>query len=172
LLGLAEIEATEMTDDEVLQKLWECDENLCRSELTDAQRARFTAERKKCYEIKHPETRHGANRHTRSRQVGDSNNRFTVETAARTGKSERSVQRARFTAERKKWYEIKHPETRHGATGNGREKIRQNDNSTSERFTASTAKRTGRSEASVQRDARRGEKIDPKALARPIHERA
>ena len=106
-LGLAEIEATEMADDEVLQKLWECDENLCRSELTDAQRARFTAERKKWYEIKHPETRNGANQHTR---------------------------------------------------------VRQTDKPSAERFTKDTARASGRSEASVQRDARRGAKIDPRAL--------
>ncbi|NBR91573.1 MAG: hypothetical protein EBS68_17055, partial [Rhodobacteraceae bacterium] len=92
-LGLAEIEAVEMGDDEVLQKLWECDENLCRAELTDAQRAKFTAERKKWYEIKHPETRHGANQHTRSGQVGHLNERFTAETAKQTGRSERSVRR-------------------------------------------------------------------------------
>jgi len=94
-LGLVDIEATEMADDEVLQKLWECDENLCRSELTDAQRARFTAERKRWYEVRHPETKHGAvGRAGKGRQDGDSSSeRFTAETAARTGKSERSVQR-------------------------------------------------------------------------------
>lgn len=92
-LGLAEIDAVEMGDDEVLQKLWECDENLCRAELTDAQRAKFTAERKRWYEIKHPETRRGAfNQHTvASRQIGAK--RFTAETAKATGRSERSVQR-------------------------------------------------------------------------------
>jgi ParB-like chromosome segregation protein Spo0J len=94
-LGLAEIEAVEMGDDEVLQKLWECDENLCRAELTGAQRAKFTAERKKWYEIKHPETRHGATGRGREKscQFGDSNERFTAETAKATGRSERSVQR-------------------------------------------------------------------------------
>lgn len=91
-LGLAEIEAVEMGDDEVLQKLWECDENLCRVELTDAQRAKFTAERKKWYEIKHPEARHGGDRRS-SRQIGDLNKRFTSETSKATGRSERSVQR-------------------------------------------------------------------------------
>lgn len=107
-LGLAEIDAVEMSDDEALQKLWECDENLCRAELTDAQRARFTAERKK-------------------------------------------------------WYEIKHPETRNGATGRGRDKVRQVGEPYA-RFTDDTAKATGRSERSVQRDAMRGAKIDPDAL--------
>lgn len=43
----------------------------------------------------HPETAHGTNQHSSSRQVGDSSEtpRFTADTAARTGQSERAVQR-------------------------------------------------------------------------------
>lgn len=67
--------------------------------------------------------------------------------------------RAKFTARRKELYEYLHPETRHGAIGNGREKSRQLGESTSGRFTADTAARTGQSERSVQRDAERGEKV-------------
>lgn len=92
-LGLVEIEAREIADDEILQKLWECDENLCRAELTPAQRAKFTAERKRWYEVRHPETRHGANR-APSGQFGHTvKDGFTEETAKRTGKSERDVRR-------------------------------------------------------------------------------
>jgi hypothetical protein len=37
---------------------------------------------------------HGTNQHNRSRQFGDSSNdRFTADTAERTGRSERSIQR-------------------------------------------------------------------------------
>jgi hypothetical protein len=69
-----------------------------------------------------------------------------------------------FTARRKEAYEALHPETKHGAVGNGREKGRQLGDSTSDRFTADTAAKTGESERTVQRNAERGEKIDRKAL--------
>ena len=49
--------------------------------------------RKHIYEALHPETRHGENQHTRSRKVCDSSvDRFTADTAAKTGKAERTVQ--------------------------------------------------------------------------------
>ena len=55
--------------------------------------------------------------------------------------------------EEKKAYEALHPETVHGAAGNGGEKGRQLGDSTPDRFTTDTAARTGRSERAVQRDA-------------------
>lgn len=96
-LGLAEIEAEVIGLDEFRRQLWEVDENLCRAELDPAMRAKFTARRKELYEYLHPETRHGGNQGEAgkfgpSRQVGDTA-RFTADTAARTGQSERSVQR-------------------------------------------------------------------------------
>jgi hypothetical protein len=91
-----------------------------------------------CRSIRHPETRHGANQHTRSRQVGNSS--FAEDTAAKTGKSER---------------EIRHPETRHG----GDRKSSRQVGDLTDRFTADTAAKTGRSERDLQRDARRGTKI-------------
>lgn len=61
--------------------------------LTPAERATFTRRRKEAYEALHPETRHGGDRKS-SRQLGDLNDdRFTADTAARTGQSERAVQR-------------------------------------------------------------------------------
>lgn len=73
--------------------LAECDENLCGSHLTPSARALFTRKRKEAYEALHPETRHGAtgNGRAESRKLCDST-RFTADTAARTGKSERAVQ--------------------------------------------------------------------------------
>ena len=70
------------------------------------------------------------------------------------------------TVRRKEIYEALHPETRaetfHGNRHTGSR--RQNgDDQKSERFTASTAKATGRSERTVQRDAERGEKISERA---------
>jgi ParB family chromosome partitioning protein len=75
-----------------------------------------------------------------------------------------TAERALFTRCRKAAYLEKHPETKHGAIGNGREKSCQHDNSTPSRFTADTAKKTGQSEATVQRDARRGKLIAPEVL--------
>jgi ParB family chromosome partitioning protein len=73
-------------------------------------------------------------------------------------------ERAIFTARRKQVYEQLHPETRLGATGHGRGKVRQLGEPISERFTADTAAATGKSERVVQRDASRGEKIDEEVL--------
>lgn len=73
--------------------------------------------------------------------------------------------RAVCVAKRKELYETLHPETRVGATGVGREKVRQvGEANAADRFTADTAKATGKSERSVQRDAERGEKIAPDVL--------
>lgn len=79
---------------------------------------------------------------------------------AELGAADRAAQIAR----RKAIYEELHPETTHGAIGNGREKIRQVGDSTSDRFTADTAKATGKSERSIQREAERGEKVTEQAL--------
>jgi ParB family transcriptional regulator, chromosome partitioning protein len=80
----------------------------------------------------------------RVRQVGESSDRFTKDTA----------ERALFTAKRKEAYEALHPETRHGAVGRGG-KSRQLGDSSSDRFAADTAEKTGRSERDIQRDAQR-----------------
>lgn len=75
------------------------DENLCRANLSAAQLAAQTARPKELYEFLPPETRPtyegggGRNNATR-RQLGDElADRFTADTAARTGRSERTVQR-------------------------------------------------------------------------------
>jgi ParB/RepB/Spo0J family partition protein len=76
--------------------LVEIDENLIRADLTPAERALYIGRRKELYEKLHPETKHGARgrgRSKKSRQVGNSNNRFTKETAKLAGQSERKVQR-------------------------------------------------------------------------------
>ena len=73
----------------------EIDENLIRADLSQAERALHISKRKELYERAHPETRHGAAGRGREKscQVGDSNDRFTKDTAAKTGQSERNVQR-------------------------------------------------------------------------------
>lgn len=95
-LGLAEITAIEVTDDDLHAELAMIDENLCRAELSPSDRAKQTARRKAIYLELHPETAHGTP--GVSRQVGDTReradaDRFTAETAKVTGTSERSVQR-------------------------------------------------------------------------------
>lgn len=68
-----------------------------------------------------------------------------------------AAERALFTRRRKEIYEALHPETKNGAAGNGREKVRQLGEATpADRFTADTARSTGQSERAIQRDAARG----------------
>ncbi|WP_174804375.1 ParB/RepB/Spo0J family partition protein [Martelella limonii] len=96
-LGMEQIAAFVVDLDDQRRIIAECDENLCAPTLTPAERATFTAKRKAAYEALHPETAHGAigGGHDQSRQLGDSAkaDRFTADTAARTGQSERVVQR-------------------------------------------------------------------------------
>ena len=77
------------------------------------------------------------------------------------------VESALLTARRKWAYESLNPETRNGAVGNGRKKVRQIGEAT--RFTADTASRTGKSERGVQRDAERGNAIAPEILKEILH---
>lgn len=66
------------------------------------------------------------------------------------------AERALLVSRRKALYETQHPETVHGGNleGGGVAKLARPDVS---RFTAATARATGRSERAVQRDAQRGE---------------
>lgn len=62
--------------------------------MTDSQRAKLVAKRKKAYEDVHPETKNGGNRRGSGRQTGElKKDRFTADTAIKTGRSERSIQR-------------------------------------------------------------------------------
>lgn len=94
-LGLAEIDVHITELSELERQIAECDENLCASSLTPAERAMFTARRKEAYEALHPETKNGGDRRGPDRQVGELKeaDRFTADTAAKTGESERTVQR-------------------------------------------------------------------------------
>ena len=96
LLGWTEIPATVLALDQHRRIIAECDENLCAPSLTPAERAEFTRRRKAAYEALHPETTHGGDR--KSDQVANlatrsETPRFTADTAAATGQSERAVQR-------------------------------------------------------------------------------
>lgn len=92
-LGLAEVAAEVVDDDDLHAELAMIDENLCRAELSPSDRARQTARRKAIYLELHPETTNGVNQHSSLRQLGEPSERFTADTAKATGTSERSVQR-------------------------------------------------------------------------------
>lgn len=95
-LGLAEVEAVEVDDDDAKAELAMIDENLCRAELSPSDRARYTARRKAIYEDLHPETKHGGDR--KSDQVENFATRsFAADTAAKTGQTDRAI---RMHAER------------------------------------------------------------------------
>jgi ParB-like chromosome segregation protein Spo0J len=89
-LGLAEIECAIVSDDDLHAELAMIDENLCRAELSPADRAKQTARRKAIYLELHPETAHGGDR--KSDQVANNATRFSADTATKTGQSERAVQ--------------------------------------------------------------------------------
>lgn len=91
-LGLAVIDAVVVEDNDLRAELAMIDENLCRAELSPADRAGQTARRKVIYLELHPETGHGGDR--KSDQVANLATRsFVDETAKVTGQSERVVQR-------------------------------------------------------------------------------
>jgi len=98
-LGWREIEAIEFDGADLDAELWEIDENLMRSELTEMERARALARRKEIYEIKHPETRHGGDR--KSDQAGKMPTRsFAADTATKTGKDQATIRRSVRIGER------------------------------------------------------------------------
>lgn len=98
-LGHTEIAAQIVELSDLERQIAECDENLFSTKLTKAERALFTKRRKEAYEALHPETKNAAfhgNQHKGGvRQLGEVHaaDRFTADTAAKTGQSERAVQR-------------------------------------------------------------------------------
>lgn len=90
-LGLVEIEANILDLDDLNRQIAECDENLCAPQLTPSERARFTKRRKEAYEALHPETKHGANQHTRG-DAKSASPSFAEDQAKATGASKRTVQ--------------------------------------------------------------------------------
>lgn len=93
-LGHTEIAAQVVGLSELERQIAECDENLCGTTLTPSERATFTRRRKEAYEALHPETRNGVigatARHAPAKLADAS---FTADTAAKTGQSERAIQR-------------------------------------------------------------------------------
>jgi ParB-like chromosome segregation protein Spo0J len=86
-------------------ELIEIDENLIRAELSPAERAIHIGRRKKLYEKLHPETKAtkagGPGRAKTRRQIGDDiAERFTRNTAKKTSRPERTIQRDATRAQR------------------------------------------------------------------------
>jgi N6-adenosine-specific RNA methylase IME4/ParB-like chromosome segregation protein Spo0J len=98
-LGWADILAFVEEGDDLDAELWEIDENLCRAELTPADRALFTFRRKEIHLIRHPETGQGGDRRSNGKvcHLNDTPKGFVAVTAEATGKSERAI---RLDAER------------------------------------------------------------------------
>jgi MT-A70 len=99
-LGLRTVPAILRTMSDLDAELGMIDENLCRHDLSPAERAIAVRRRKAVYLQLHPDTAHGAigNGRDKSRQLGDSTsdneiNRFTRATAEATGIGERTLQR-------------------------------------------------------------------------------
>ena len=96
-LGWAWINAiirTDMSEDEA--RLVEIDENICRVELSQAERALHLAERKRIYERLHPETKHGGDRKSaeaKSKSQNENLKAFADDTAGKTGKGRSTVAR-------------------------------------------------------------------------------
>jgi ParB-like chromosome segregation protein Spo0J len=99
-LGREHIRAVvlEGLDDDAAQ-LVEIDENLCRADLTPAERAMHVARRKELYEAKHPETKRGAapgagrGKGKATRLDKSQNESFVKDTAVKTGKGRSTVAR-------------------------------------------------------------------------------
>jgi N6-adenosine-specific RNA methylase IME4/ParB-like chromosome segregation protein Spo0J len=97
LLGWTTIDAVVaegLTADAAL--LDEIDENLCRAELTPAERALHLAERKRIFERLHPEIRHGGDRKSveaKSKSQNENLKAFADDTAGKTGKGRSTVAR-------------------------------------------------------------------------------
>jgi ParB family chromosome partitioning protein len=91
-LGLETVPCVVVSDDDLHAELAMIDENLCRAELSAAERAGQLARRKAIYLELHPETRHGGDRI--SEQVAKlATCSFNEATASATGISERAVRR-------------------------------------------------------------------------------
>jgi len=100
-LGREEVECRIITDDDLQAQLMEIDENLCRAELTPAQEAAAVARRKEIYLALHPETAAGRSQAAAMNAKlgrGDVTDKmsptFTKATAAVSGKTQRSIERA------------------------------------------------------------------------------
>lgn len=102
-LGWEEVEAFEVDMDEIDAELWEIDENLCRAELTEVEKAQHLSRRKELFERRPLKTPDFLKRETGQSLAslgGRGNKGFAQDTAERTGQSKSSVNSAVSRGER------------------------------------------------------------------------
>ncbi len=101
-LGWQKIPVVVVKLDDLDRELAEIDENLIRNQLTELEESLQIARRKEIYEIKHPETKHGANGGWHGNKGGRNGpletdivsvSSFTEDTAKKTGKTSRTIRR-------------------------------------------------------------------------------
>ena len=97
LLGWDRVPATVVEHSGLMGELVEIDENLIRFELTTLERATATNRRKEIYEALHPETKERSPERQQARAKGQPGANlapgFVEDTAAKTGRSQRAVER-------------------------------------------------------------------------------
>lgn len=93
-LGREYIAAIIRDEDDLDAELWEIDENLCRAELTPADRALFVFRRKEIYLMKNPETaQHVSGGRAKNSEGASDKLSFAESTAQATGQSRKTVER-------------------------------------------------------------------------------
>ena len=92
-LGWSEVPVVVVDLDDNDRIIAECDENLCGSRLSPAEKAEFTAARKKAYLAKHPETAAGVAGGKARQGSADDNLSFADDQSSKTGEDKRTVQR-------------------------------------------------------------------------------
>lgn len=92
-IGLENVPCIVASDDDLLAELAMIDENLCRAELSPADRASNTARRRAIYLELHPETAHGGNKSPCGQFGHTAEASFVEATADAIGKAERTVRR-------------------------------------------------------------------------------
>jgi ParB-like chromosome segregation protein Spo0J len=92
-LGHTEIAVHVVSLGDLERQIAECDENLCGTKLTPAERAMFTRRRKEAYEALHPETRNGAKGNGREELSQLEKATFSEDTAAKTGQGRSTIAR-------------------------------------------------------------------------------
>ena len=99
-LGWHEIEAQIVHLNDNQRELWEIDENLCRAELSELERAEHLAKRKEVYERLHPETRAASGAELAQKRWGYATDNlsaassFAADTAEKIGTTARDIRRS------------------------------------------------------------------------------
>ena len=99
-LGWEKIDCIFVNMDELDRRLWEIDENLMRAELTDLERAQHTAKRAEIVKQKVEFAKLAKTESNPSKNADKGQTEFVTDTAKKTGKSKRSVERDKARGEK------------------------------------------------------------------------